>query len=370
MSSVHLSIAAPARERAESAFHDRFGTSPDVITRAPGRVNLIGEHVDYNLGMVLPFAIDLDLVVCARRRPDRTLQVASLEREDSGSLQLGATRERPTGWLAYVAGVAALLGIERGADLIIGSDLPQAAGLSSSAALEVAVALALLALERRSLGPRDIARLCRQAELEWAGVQCGVMDQYAVLLARAGHALLLDCRTGDFEHVPIPQAVRLALVESGTTRALAVTAYNVRVLECRQAAHELGVDSLREVTSTLATDALAEPLNRRARHVVSEIERTRRMAAALRADNLEHCGALMNASHESLRRDYEVSSAALDSLVERARAVPGVLGARLTGAGFGGCAIALTAPLALRRLRNEWTGMREVVPAEGAEQIR
>ncbi|MGH7459585.1 MAG: galactokinase, partial [Longimicrobiales bacterium] len=179
-------------------------------------------------------------------------------------------------------------------------------------------------------------------------------------------ALLLDCRTLTYEHVAIPESARFAIADTGASRALATSAYNTRVHECLTAAQQLGVTALRDVTSINTTDALPAPLNSRARHVVSEIERARRMAAALRTSDLEQCGSLMNASHESLRRDFEVSSPALDNLVERARTVPGVLGARLTGAGFGGHAIALTAPLALRRLRSEWVQLRAVAPAHGA----
>jgi galactokinase len=338
---------------------------PDAIARAPGRINLIGEHVDYNDGLVLPFAINLDVVVCARRRAQRTLNVTSLEKAERASIHLDA-RTRPAGWAAYAAGVAALLELQQGADLVVASDVSEGAGLASSAAFEVAVALALLALQGRSMAPADVAQLCRQAELEWAGVRCGVMDQFAVLLGQEAHALLLDCRTLEYEHVAIPESARFAIADTGNSRKLAASAYNTRVHECLAAAQQLGVNSLRDVTSVSAADVLPVPLNNRARHVISEIERTRRTAAALRTGDLEQCGSLMNASHESLRRDYDVSSAALDTLVERARTVPGVLGARLTGAGFGGHAIALTAPLALRRLRSEWSALRAVAPAGGA----
>jgi galactokinase len=360
-----LSALPAARARAEAAFGECFAATPDVIARAPGRVNLIGEHVDYNDGIVLPMAIDLDVVVCARRRSDHVLYVASLERGETGTIHLNAT-ERPRGWPAYVAGIAAVLRIESGADLVVASDVPQAAGLSSSAAFEAAVALALLALERRELDRTELAQQCRRAEHEWAGVSCGIMDQLAVLCCREAHALLLDCRTLDFEHVPIPEAVRMAITHEGSSRELAASGYNARVQECREAARLLGVAALRDVASAAALDVLPAPLDRRARHVISEIERTRRLAAALRAGNVLQCGALMNASHESLRHDFEVSTSNLDGLVERARAVPGVLGARLTGAGFGGHALAFTVPLALRRLRAAWPSMRPVTPAPGA----
>jgi galactokinase len=367
MTTLSLTNAPSARARAEAAFAERFARAPDVITRAPGRVNLIGEHVDYNDGLVLPFALDLDVVVCARRRHDRVLQVTSLERGQTEMTRLGA-HERPAGWMQYVAGVAALLGVEQGADLVVASDVPTASGLASSAAFEVALALTLLALDGRNCEPETLAQLCRRAEQEWAGVQCGIMDQYATLLCRQGQALQLDCRTLEYQHVPIPDTVRFAIVDSGAQRELAASAYNARVHECAEAARQLGIARLRDAGAA-AVETLPAPFDKRARHVVTEIERTRRMSIALRAGELTQCGALMNASHDSLRSDYEVSSDALDRLVEKARAVPGVLGARLTGAGFGGYALALTAPLALRRLRTEWTGMRAVLPAAGAEVL-
>ncbi|MGH7467001.1 MAG: galactokinase [Longimicrobiales bacterium] len=368
MSTLSLSSAPAARERAEAAFYDRFGSVPEAMARAPGRVNLIGEHVDYNDGLVLPIALDLDVVVCARRRHDRALHVTSLEHDQIGIVKLGSS-ERPVGWIAYVAGLATLLEVQQGADLLVASDVPPGAGLASSAAFEVAVALSLLALERRSYPPEILAQLCRRAEQEWVGVQCGIMDQYASLCCRQGHALLLDCRSLEFQQVPIPETIRFAITDCGAKRELAASAYNDRVKECREAARQLGLTALRDAVGLAAINTLPAPLDKRARHVTSEIERTRTMAAALRAGDPSQCGALMNASHDSLRGDYEVSSAALDTLVEKARSVPGVLGARLTGAGFGGHALAMGAPFALRRLRREWTAMRAISAEGGAESF-
>jgi galactokinase len=310
-------------------------------------VNIIGEHTDYNDGLVLPMAIDMELVVCARARADRILAVTSTDLSQTREFNPEAA-QKPVGWLSYIAGVQALLeaatGPLGGADLVIASDIPRGSGLSSSAALEAGTALALLALAGRTMPGERIAELCREAEHEWAGVQCGIMDQYACLLGHAGHALLIDCRTLTHTQVPVPPDARFVIAGSGNNRVLAASAYNLRVAECAHAAGLLRVASLRDVRPDRADSLIAElpePLGRRARHVVTEIDRTVRAAAALRADDLRTCGALMNASHESLRDDYDVSSDALDTLVETARALPGVCGSRLTGAGFGGYAITL-----------------------------
>ncbi len=362
-----------ACDRAEALFRERFGTRPDVIARAPGRVNIIGEHVDYNDGLVLPIAIDLYLVVCARRRADNVIQVHSAELNQTVTLQPG-TDHRNQGWSSYVAGVAELVhragGDLTGADLIVVSDLPQGGGLSSSAALEAASALALMALGRVALPPERIATLCRAAEHEWAGVQCGIMDQYAVLLARENHALLLDCQSLEYEHVPIPREAHFVILDSGASRELAQSAYNIRVAECHRAATLLGVASLRDLDATHLDELLTrlpDPLDRRVRHVVTETARVQQAADALRRGELNDCGALMSQSHESLRDDYEVSSPALDAVVAGAERVQGVLGCRLTGAGFGGFAIALAVE---STLADTMPQSRRVAPASGATLLQ
>ncbi|MGB9723429.1 MAG: galactokinase [Chloroflexia bacterium] len=339
--------------RLEEAFRRHFGALPEVVAFAPGRVNLIGEHTDYNEGWVLPAALDLGTLVAARKRPDGRLRMVALRLAASDEAALAELRPPGgPGWSRYIRGVAALLVeagcVISGADLLIDGDLPLEAGLSSSASLELGVALALASLAGCSIEPRALARLCRRAENEFAGVPCGIMDQMAVALGRAGHALLLDCRTLEIEPVPFPPEARLLIVDSGVPRALAVSAYRKRRAECEEATRLLQaaypqVRALRDVTLEMlaGVKGLPETLRRRARHVVSENRRVRESVSALRAGDLETFGRLMDASHESLRHDFEVSGPELDLLVESACRMPGVFGARLTGAGFGGSIIAL-----------------------------
>ena len=337
---------ASALDRSRSAFRSAFYREPAVVSRAPGRVNLIGEHVDYNDGFVLPFAIDRDVVVCANRAVGDTLNVIAA---DSKEITTTALDDPPrTGAAAYVSAVAAelrALGMETpAASIALAGDVPVGAGLSSSAAVCCAAANAFLALTERTLPLEEIAQLCRRAEQRAVGVRCGIMDPFAILAGRAGHALLLDCRSLDYRHVPIPNDAALLVADSGASRELAGSAYNGRVNECNAAARQLGVRSLRDATLALLrtrADNLDATLHRRARHVISEIERTLHAADALEAGDVRRVGVLMQTSHESLRRDYEVSSRELDALVDAALSIPGVYGSRLTGAGFGGCTITL-----------------------------
>ena len=239
---------ANARTRAIERFRRLAGAAPTVVARAPGRVNLIGEHTDYSDGFVLPVAVDADLVICARARADDNIRIVSANASFESQFKIG---NRPFQRTAqYVGGVAALLsaatGVKAGADLVLSSNVPSGVGLSSSAALEVATARALLRLWQADLPVRDIVTLCRRAELEWAGVQCGVMDQAIVAMAVEGHGLLLDCRTLEATPVPIPENAAILVVDSGADRSLASSAYNDRVRETKQAAELLGVPALRE----------------------------------------------------------------------------------------------------------------------------
>ncbi|MGH7553033.1 MAG: galactokinase [Longimicrobiales bacterium] len=346
----------PAAERAASALREALGRDGMLLARAPGRVNLIGEHVDYNGGYVLPVAIDRDVAVAASQRDDGVLRVLATDLGEITTIQLADLlvdrRDRatlvPQGWSDYVRGVAAVLieeGIElRGADLSIAGDVPPGVGLSSSAALEVACAHSFLELAGATLPPERIATLCRRAEVEWAGVSCGIMDQFIAVLGRAEHALFLDCRSLAYEHVRIPAGVRLVATYSGIRRGLQDSAFNQRVRECREAAQLLGVGELRDVSPDyFATKEaeLPEPMRRRARHVVLEIERTCQAAQALREGDAARVGELMIASHAGLRDDYQVSTTDLEALVESALRLDGVLGSRISGAGFGGCTITL-----------------------------
>jgi galactokinase len=338
----------------EEAFERLFSGMPETVARAPGRVNLIGEHTDYNQGFVLPAAIDRYIWFAGRRRTDRRVRLKSLDFQDSVELDLdGLQRNGQHPWSNYVLGVAKYLeeGGHRlpGADVVCGGDVPREAGLSSSAAVEVAAAAFWQSSAGLKLDPVYLVKLARRAENEFVGVPSGIMDQFISALGRQGHALLLDCRDLSYRHVPLRDEVKVVVCNSGVKRALAKSEYEVRVQQCREAVTQVsragrGVKSLREVTLDdleAARDRLSEVVMRRARHVVTENQRVLDAVKALQEGDLNRFGGLMNASHESLRRDYQVSSKELDVLVEIARQQPGVLGARMTGAGFGGCTVNL-----------------------------
>jgi galactokinase len=332
------------------AFAERFGRPPEGVWAAPARVNLIGEHTDYNDGFVLPLAIDRRVTVAAARRTDDLLRLLSLEKGERrlrlAEVGPGAVR----GWAAYAAGPVWALqrdGAEVGGlDLVLTSDVPIGSGLSSSAAVECAT---LLAARDLYGGPDDAARLAsiaQRAENDVVGVPCGIMDQMAALACRAAHVLLLDCRSLEADQVPFAPAdagLALLVVDTRVSHALADGAYAERRAACEQAARVLGVGSLRDATRAdldAARGRLGEPRYRRARHVVSENARVLEVAALLRAGRPEAIGDALCASHASLRDDYQVSAPELDAAVEAALEA-GALGARMTGAGFGGCALAL-----------------------------
>lgn len=331
-------------------FVETYGRAPRLFS-APGRVNLIGEHTDYNDGFVLPMAIDRDTVVAAAPRDDRRLHVRSLTLGASAEVDLDAPPKRlRNAWVDYVEGVARVLearGVRlRGADLALDSDVPAGAGLSSSAALEVALGLALVAMSGHApLAPADVALAGQAAEHEFVGTQCGVMDQMIAALGRAGHALLLDCRSLAPALVPVDFSnAAVVLCDTKVKHSLASSAYNERRAECARAAATLGVRALRDIdVARFERDEarLPEPERRRARHVVTENARTLATAEALGAGDLARAGEAMFASHASLRDDYEVSCPELDELVACARTLDGVYGARMTGGGFGGCTVAL-----------------------------
>jgi galactokinase len=335
------------------AFERAFGREPEVVSEAPGRVNLIGEHTDYNGGFVLPVGIDRTVAVAAAVGEGKRVRVYSAEFEARDEWPVDAPRR--TGrreWRDYVRGVAwALLdaGYElRGADLAIAGDVPLGAGLSSSAALEVAVAGALCAVSRIEIEGERLALLCQKAENQFVGVQCGIMDQLAAACSREGHALLIDCRSLEMEHVPLSEDTAIVVVDSKVARKLGETAYNERREECAAAAQALGVESLREA-EVGDVDRLPEALRRRAQHVVSENRRVLEVIEALGAGDAGRLGELMYESHASLRDDFEVSTPELDLLVELASRTDGVIGPRLTGAGFGGCTVNLVEQNAVGR---------------------
>jgi galactokinase len=339
------------RASLSEAFRERFGGAPDGVSEAPGRVNLIGEHLDYNEGLVLPCAIDRSVLVAYALRGDATVRAHALDFSETTELALNGCIERDAAqpWSNYVRGCVFVLreaGYSGpGADLAIDGDVPIAAGLSSSAALEVATLGALRAAWGADLDNRQLALLGQRAENEFVGVQCGIMDQLASALGVAEHALLIDCRTLSCEAIPLrfeERGVELVVVDSAVPRRLEQSAYNQRREECAEAARLLGVAALRDASvADLERVELPGALDRRARHAVAELRRVEESVQALRAGDLETFGLLMNASHASLRDDFEVSCPELDRLVELAQALPGVLGARLTGAGFGGCTVNL-----------------------------
>jgi galactokinase len=342
----------PLREQFNRAFH----REPDLIVRSPGRVNLIGEHTDYNDGWALPMALDLGTDVAVGRRGDGMLRVTAprLTAADETPMDDLRPRQGPE-WARYVRGTAALLREAGcrvpGADVLIGGNLPIGAGLSSSASLELAVAVAFAGLAGHSIDGIALARLGQRVENDIIGVRSGIMDQLAVALGAAGHALRIDCRSLQTEHVPIPSGARVLVLDSAVRRTLAGSAYNQRHSECESALKALRAVSpdlraLRDVTDGLLgrqTRRLTDVQRRRVRHVVTENQRVLDAAAALKRADIRQFGQLLIRSHASLRDDYEVSCAEIDTLAEIAVRAPGVFGARLTGAGFGGCVVALAA---------------------------
>jgi galactokinase len=346
---------ASVRGRVIAEFERRFGTPPQLVARAPGRVNLIGDHTDYNDGFVLPMAIDRSVWVAFRPSTDGHVRVDSLDFGERGEFDpeaLPARRDRAkgAGWLEYIRGVAwALDGAglpARGWEGVVAGDVPLGAGLSSSAALELATMVAFAATGGLDWDPTRMARLAQRAENAWVGVNCGIMDQLISAAGAAGYALLIDCRSLETRAVPMPEGAAVVVLDTATRRGLVDSAYNERRRQCEEAARFFGVPVLRDVDEAAfaaRADSLEEPIRRRARHVISENARTVAAAQSLEQGDVARVGTLMNESHESLRDDFEVSRAELDTVVELARQREECFGARMTGAGFGGCAVALVA---------------------------
>ena len=320
-----------------------------MVTRAaaPGRVNLIGEHTDYNGGFVLPTVIPQRTRVELSPRADRTVQARSTATQDAGTYTLGRERQRGD-WLDYIQGLTWALvhaghELPGGFELSVASEVPLGAGLSSSAALEVAVLRAIRAEYALDIDDVALARLGQRAENDFVGARSGIMDQMAASLAEPGSALFLDTRTLDFRKVLLPTQAELVVIDSGVSHAIAGGDYNARRAECEQAAQLLGVPQLRDVTNAdlERIAALPDPLNRRARHVVTEDARVLEAVAAMEANYIVELGRLFNASHASMRDDFEVSVREVDLLVEFAQGDSDVYGARLTGGGFGGSVVIL-----------------------------
>ena len=361
--------------------------------RAPGRVNLIGEHTDYNDGFVMPVAIGFSTFVTISPRSDQRLSLFSENLSDEAQFDLDDPNPSATGhWTDYPRGVAITL--ERagyrlnGARLSIRGEVPIGAGLSSSAALEVATCSALLKNSGLSVEPVEMAKLCQRAENEFVGMRCGIMDQFVSSCGQAGKALMLDCRSLDYELLPLPPGARLVICNTMVKHTLMAGEYNTRRAECeagvRHFAQSLpNVRSLRDVTQTDLKrygDDLSEVINRRCRHVITENVRVIEAARALKRDDLATFGELMNESHRSLRDDYEVSCRELDVMVELAQKLPGVYGARMTGGGFGGCTVNLVDSKNVEEFKrivaqgySEATGLVPDIyvssAAEGAEEV-
>jgi galactokinase len=342
------------QQRVTREFERHFGAPPVLVVRAPGRVNLIGEHTDYNDGFVLPMAIDRAVWIAARPRGDQRVLCHSLDFDQAVEFSLEGIRRaslrtrRRTGWGEYLRGVAWALQ-EAGYTLqgwegVVAGDVPIGAGLSSSAALEMATARVFAATSGWSWDPTAMAKIGQRAENEWVGVSCGIMDQMVSAAGRAGHALLIDCRSLETQPVPLPPGAAFVVLDTGTRRGLVDSAYNERRVQCEAAARFFGVPALRDVSVAQLqsrADQLDDLARRRARHVVTENARTLQAAEAMRQGDAVELGRLMDASHVSLRDDFEVSSDELNSMVACAHREGACYGARMTGAGFGGCAIAL-----------------------------
>ena len=340
------------QKRAVQAFRERYENDPTAIVRAPGRVNLIGEHTDYNEGYVLPMAIDRAVWIALQPRTGDNVQVYSLDFDEAVTFSLDAVRHLGANsgehWGEYLKGTAWAMQ-ERGYTLrgwegVMAGDIPMGAGLSSSAALEVATARALAHVAGIPSDPATMALIAQRAENRWVGIQCGVMDQMISAAGEADHALLIDCRSLQTEPVPLPPGTVCVIMDTSTRRGLVDSAYNERRRQCEAAAAHFSVSFLRDVTLDAfieQADMLDAVTRRRARHVITENARTLQAAKVMRMGDAESLGRLMNASHASLRDDFQVSSRELDAMVSLAQQHAACYGARMTGAGFGGCAVAL-----------------------------
>jgi galactokinase len=365
-------------ERAAREYRERFGREPELVASAPGRINLIGEHTDYNGGFVLPCAVGRRVAVAVGRGEDELYSTNFDEARSLGG-------EKDSSWADYPRGVAWAIG-EAGGEIggfraVFAGDVPLGSGLSSSAAIEAATALALDALFGLEMDRKELAVICQRAENEFVGVQSGIMDQYASLLCKEGAALLVDCRSLEAENVPLDlnkAGLGLLVCDTRVERGLADTGYNDRRATCERAARALGVEQLRDAREEDLERLSGEQL-KRARHIVTENARVLEAAGALQAEDFQELGRLMCTSHDSMRDDFEISTQELDAFVELAEE-SGALGARLTGAGFGGCAIALvqdgeTEALIQEIQRTfaergfEEPAFYEFVPAAGAEVV-
>jgi galactokinase len=336
-----------------SAFRERFREAPAHFFRAPGRVNLIGEHTDYNDGFVMPIAIDFATFAAVGPRSDRRLVVYSHNFDQVREFDLSnLEQDAPQHWSDYVRGVAAILQKQcqlKGANLVVHGNVPIGSGLSSSASLEVATAMALLANSRADLPRKDIALACQRAENQYTGARCGIMDQFVSCFGESGRAILIDCRDLTYKTVPLDNAHSIIVCNSKVSHSVAGGEYNSRRADCERSVKTLRgklpmIKALRDVTLPQLEEnrsLLSEVEFRRCRHVISENDRVQASAKALRVGDVRRFGELMFESHTSMRDDYEISCRELDIMVELARGYDGVLGSRMTGGGFGGCTVNL-----------------------------
>lgn len=377
----------------QQVFKEIFPDATDpVIVQAPGRVNLIGEHTDYNDGFVLPMAINAHILLAGSVRNDSEVHIYSIDFQAKSTFNLKNfifSQEAP--WSNYIRGVCAMF-LEftelKGMNIVLQGDIPHGAGLSSSAALEVGTALLIRNLHGLNTDKIDLIKLAQRAENEFVGVQCGIMDQFISMLGKAGHALFLDCRSLDYQLVPAPfTEAKIMVVNSGVKRGLVDSEYNLRREQCQAAVEALKpllpeITALRDVCleHLPLIEQLPGELSKRARHVVTENQRVLDAVELFKAGNIEAFGRLMNESHASLRDDYQVSCPQLDILVELAQSVPGTFGSRMTGAGFGGCTVTLVHNSSVAKLTdvilNEYyqkTGIMPKIylysPSDGAKQL-
>ncbi len=362
-------------ETVKQRFRDEFGEDPAFIVRAPGRVNLIGEHTDYNDGFVFPMAIDRAAWIALRPREDKRVLALSLDMEDRREFALDdLPRPAEVAWIDYLIGVAWVLQ-ERGYALrgwegVVSGDVPIGSGLSSSAALELVTARAFHCVSGFEWNAAAMALACQRAENEWLGVKCGIMDQMISAAGVEDRALLIDCRSLETTSAPLPAGTAVIILDTGTRRGLVDSKYNERREQCEAAARHFGLTALRDINVPTFERRASEldPLTRRrARHVVTENERTLRARDAMNVADAAALGQLMIESHISLRDDFEVSSPALDAIVNCANADESCFGARMTGAGFGGCAVALVraegAPGFVERVRKRYIAATGNQPA-------
>lgn len=329
-------------------FTRRFDSSPAFVVRAPGRVNLIGEHTDYNGGFVLPLAIDRAMWIALQPQSGSQVTLYSINQDDELAFDLSDITHTNAGWGEYVKGVARMLRDDgyplRGWRGVMVSDVPMGAGLSSSAALELAIARTFAAVSGFEWEPATMAKIGQRAENDWVGVNCGIMDQMISAAGVADHALLIDCRTLETEPAPLPPGSAVVVMNTTVRRGLVDSAYNERRSQCETAADFFGVSTLRDVDgATFAAQQtdLDSLTRQRAQHVITENERVLAAIAAMKAGDVATLGRLMDESHVSMRDDFEISCPELDAMVEAAQATEGCFGARMTGGGFGGCAVAL-----------------------------